>query len=126
MKNHLQKFGIISMIFMGISVSSYSQKGTVTVDQDKDIAKLLEYKKDLKTIDFFKIQIFSSSNRSEADQVKNSFSSSFGQWPVEVIYDTPNFKAQVGNFRTRLEADRAMQQIKSKYSNAFIFKSKKK
>lgn len=126
MKNRI-KIGLYTfIIFMGISLSARAQKGTVTVDQDKDIEKLLEYKKDLRTIDFYRIQIFSNSNRQEAEQAKNGFSGSFGQWPIDMVYDTPNYKVQVGNFRTRLEADRALQKVKQKYSNAFIFKSKKK
>lgn len=126
MTKYLQKVAFISMIFMGIVNYSFSQTGTVTVDQDKDIAKLLEYKKDLKTIEFYRIQIISNSSRSEAEAMESSFKSTVGKWPTEMVYEPPNYKIWVGNFRTRLEADRALQEIKNKYVNAFIFKPKKR
>ena len=40
-------------------------------------------------------------------------------------YETPNYKIWVGNFKTRLEADRALQRIKRAFNSAFIFKPKK-
>ena len=40
-------------------------------------------------------------------------------------FETPNYKVWVGNFETRLEADRALRRIKRKFANAFIFKPKK-
>jgi hypothetical protein len=43
----------------------------------------------------------------------------------KLVYETPNYKIWVGNFRTRLEADRALVKVKSKFPTAFIFKPKK-
>ena len=42
-----------------------------------------------------------------------------------MVFNTPNYKIWVGNFRDRLEADRALLRIKKSYMNAFIFKPKK-
>jgi hypothetical protein len=41
-----------------------------------------------------------------------------------MVYETPNYKIWIGNFRSRLEADKALIKIKKKYINAFIFKPK--
>lgn len=108
-----------------ITLCTYAQQGRVIIDQDPAIAKLLEYKKDLNTIDFYKIQIFSNANRSSAEQARASFRGTYS-FPADMVYDSPNYKIQVGNFRSRLEADRALVEIKRNYPSAFIFKPKRK
>ncbi|NNL82673.1 MAG: SPOR domain-containing protein, partial [Winogradskyella sp.] len=100
-----------------------AQEGTVTVVQDKDIDKLLEFNKDTRTQDVFKIQIFQG-ERSRAEQEMKEFQSIYGQWPVSMRFNTPNYKIWVGNFTNRLEADRALVRIKRNYMNAFIFQPK--
>lgn len=100
-----------------------SQNGTVTVDQDRQIETLLEFKKDVTTTDIYKIQIFSG-NRAGAEQAKIEFKSGFRDWPISIEYNTPNYKIWIGNFTNRLEAERALQQVKGKYQTAFIFKPK--
>ncbi|TCK67592.1 sporulation related protein [Winogradskyella wandonensis] len=102
-----------------------AQEGTVTIDQPKAIEKLLEFKKDIKTVDLFKIQVYSGSSSFQAEKVKSEFQSTYGEWPTEMVFNTPNYKIWVGNFRDRLEADRALLRIKKNYMNAFIFQPKK-
>lgn len=103
-----------------------AQEATVTIDQPKAIEKLLEYKKDISTVETYKIQIYNNESISRAENVKSEFKSKYGEWPIELIFDTPNYKVWVGNFTNRLEADRALRRIKKNYMNAFIFKPKKK
>ena len=47
------------------------------------------------------------------------------RYSSEMKYETPNYKIWVGDFRTKIEADRALIAIKKKYPNAFIFTPKK-
>jgi len=107
------------------SFNANSQQGEIRVDQDKDIETLLEYKKDIKTNKTYKIQVFQSVDPDLAQKEKSNFLNSFGEWPVEIQWNTPNYKVWVGNFTTRLEADRALLKIKKKYMYAIIFQPKK-
>jgi hypothetical protein len=102
-----------------------AQEGTVNIEQSKEIDKLLEFKKDIKTVETYRIQVYSGNSSSRASNVKAEFMQSYGQWPVEMVFNTPNYKIWVGNFRDRLEADRALLRIKKNYMNAFIFQPKK-
>jgi len=120
----IQNFKFIYLILFGFAFQLHAQTGNVIVDQDKEITTLLEYKKDLNTVDLYKIQVFQG-NRSGAEEAKSKFESTFDEWPVSMEYETPNYKIWVGNFRSRLEADKALIKIKKNYSNAFIFKPKK-
>ncbi|MDT0557736.1 SPOR domain-containing protein [Ichthyenterobacterium sp. W332] len=117
------KLFIISILMLCFFKGN-AQSATVTIDQDSDISKLLEYKKDLKTAYTYKIQVYQG-NRTNAERVKSEFLNAYGEWSVSMEWNTPNYKIWVGNFRSRLEADRALQKIKRKYANAFIFKPKK-
>ncbi|WP_396602307.1 SPOR domain-containing protein [Algibacter sp. R77976] len=110
------------------STYGFSQQGNVVVNQDKHITVLLDLKKELNknetSPERYKIQVYSG-NRSGAYNAQEEFSSAFGSWHPTMQYETPNFKIWAGNFRTRLEADRALKKIKRKFPNAFIFKPKK-
>lgn len=112
------------LLVVFISSIAFAQQGEVRVDQDKNIEKLLEYKKDIKTNKTFKIQVFQSVDPDMAQREKSNFLNSYGEWPVEIHWNTPNYKVWVGNFTTRLEADRALIKIKKKYMNAIIFQPK--
>lgn len=119
----MKRLFFLTLICLCGSISA--QEGTVNIDQSKAIDKLLEFKKDIKTVETFRIQVYSGSSSSAASNVKAEFKQSYGQWPVEMVFNTPNYKIWVGNFRDRLEADRALLRIKKNYMNAFIFKPKK-
>jgi hypothetical protein len=120
----IQKICFICLILFGYVLQANAQEGKVNIDQDKDISTLLEYKKDLSTVDLYKIQVYQG-NRSGAEEAKTKFQSTYDEWPISMEYETPNYKIWVGNFRSRLEADKALIKIKKNYSNAFIFKPKK-
>mgnify|MGYP000680693923 CR=1 FL=1 len=112
------------ILLLTVSISAYSQEGEVNISQDSDIDKLLEYKKDIKTSKVYRIQVYQSVDPDKAKREKANFLNSYGQWKVDIIWNTPNYKVWVGNFATRLEADRAWAKIKKKYMNAIIFQPK--
>jgi hypothetical protein len=107
---------------------SFAQQGTVTINQDKDIDKLLSIKKEMNesenTSDRFRIQIYSG-NRAEAEKTQSTFKALNMKMPSKLVYETPNYKIWVGNFRSQLEADRALAKVKAKFPAAFKFKPKK-
>lgn len=117
-------FKIIALaLFLCVTFTINAQEGTVTVIQDSDIDRLLEFKKDAKTQEVYKIQIYQG-ERARAEREMKEFQSIYGEWPVSMQFNTPNYKIWVGNFTDRLEADRALARIKRTYMNAFIFQPK--
>lgn len=102
-----------------------AQQGSITINQSADINTLLKLKKEvIASEQQFKIQVFSGASRSDAETVKSAFDSKYSDISSSLEYETPNYKIWVGNFRNRLEADRALLRIKKNYANAFIFKPK--
>lgn len=124
MKQNKLKTTLLLAVICMVSYQISAQEGEVTIDQNKDITTLLEYKKDIKTVNLYKIQLDFGS-RSEAEALKEKFQNNFAQWPAQMVYETPNYKVWVGNFSTRLEADIALLQIKKKFSKAMVFQPKK-
>ena len=73
---------------------------------------------------YYKIQVYSG-NRTDAESNQNKFNTTFEKWTSKMVYEYPNFKIWAGNFATRLEADRALKEVKKTFNSAFIFKPKK-
>ncbi|MGC1630807.1 MAG: SPOR domain-containing protein [Gelidibacter sp.] len=119
----LVKLSFLAVLFFSTSLTLNAQQGVVSIEQDKEIDQLLEYKKDLRTVNAFIIQIFSNSGtsaRSEAQSTRSKATTLFPNWSSSLEYEQPNYKIWVGNFRTRLEADRALMEVKKTYAHAFI------
>ena len=125
---YYKEFLMFFSLFLGLTAGTeiHAQSGSVEVNQDKQIDELIELKKDINRKEKnFMIQIFNG-NRSGAENARREFRESFYGFPTSMEYETPNYKIWVGNFRTRLEADRALLKIKRKFASAFIFKPKSK
>ncbi len=102
-----------------------AQNGTTTVIQNPKIEQLIALKADMsiegELADRYKIQIFSG-NLNSAQVALKKFLNKVGLWRGKITYETPNYKVWVGNFRNRLEADRALIAVKKEFPSAFIFK----
>ncbi|QED38111.1 SPOR domain-containing protein [Antarcticibacterium arcticum] len=120
---------IISGIFiLGLHLSGSAQTGQVNIQQDPIIPQLLEQKTDLtkkgRFGERFNIQLFNGDNNA-ASEVLKTVRQKYSDWPSDIIYETPNYKVLMGNFRNRLEADRVLLQIKQDYPAAFIPKPRR-
>lgn len=127
MKSLELKISSIALLcFLTVSTFCNAQQGNISINQDEKIDRLLDLKKSMnkETTDRYKIQIYSG-NRPSAQKAKEKFLSKYSGWNPSMVFETPNYKIWAGNFRTRLEADRALKEIKKNFSGAFIFKPKK-
>lgn len=71
----------------------------------------------------FRIRIFSNSGqtaRQKALNEKGRFMKLFPSIESYMIYDTPNFKVYVGDFRTKSDALYYLKQISVEFHNAFV------
>ncbi len=119
---------LIGIFLLGIIQISTAQNGRVNIEQNELIPELnilnAEMTKAGKFGERYKIQLYYGDNNTASEIIK-AFRSKYDSWPSEIIYETPNYKVWVGNFRNRLEADRALLKMKSDYSAAFIPKPQK-
>jgi hypothetical protein len=97
------------------------------VHQNPKTKELLEHKirlnRNNQTTPGYRVQIYFGSGgsaRSRALKVKTDFLSSYPEVKAYIIYQSPDFKVRVGDFRTRSEALRLQKKIARDYPNAFI------
>ncbi|MAW96349.1 MULTISPECIES: SPOR domain-containing protein [unclassified Leeuwenhoekiella] len=125
MKNILLKLTFLGFFGTLVQTAAFSQSGSVSISQDNRIPELLELKSKMaannELNDRYKIQLFYGSIN-EANSVQSRYRSKYGSWEPSIVYESPNYKVWVGNFRNRLEADRALLQIQKTFPNAFVMK----
>ncbi len=111
-----------SLIHLLSSSVSYGQ-----VLKEKSIEKVMEFKKEHQKIhpriDGFRVQLYNG-NEVDAYQIRSKFLTLFPDIKVEIIYKAPEWKVQVGNYRTRLEADKANIKIKEQFPGSLTVRTK--
>ena len=124
-----RKLILAATFVFGTGSTAIAQEGRVTITQDELIPKLLEKKTEMVQDgvigDRYRIQLFSGDNN-QASKVIKEYRALYPEWRSTIVYETPNYKVWIGNFRTSLEADRALAQIKRTFPAAFRFKPEKR
>ena len=107
---------VITLFFSG---NLLAQKGKVDVRVDQKVTQLMALKKEVnKTQSVIKIQIYSGS-RKNAEDILEKFKFNFPNHTAEMIYQTPNYKIWVGNFRTQIQCDRELIRFRKIYTPSF-------
>ncbi len=70
-------------------------------------------------INGFKIQIYYSKNRAEADKVKAEFEKNYPNMSAQVVYFAPDYRVLVGDYFTKNSAAPDIRRLKSKYNSSF-------
>lgn len=118
----------LGVFILGLHISTFAQTGKIHIEQSDLLPELLTLKsgmtKDGKLGERYKIQLYYGDNNTASETLKD-FRIKYNTWPSQIIYETPNYKVWIGNFRNRLEADRALLKIKADYPSAFIPKPRR-
>ncbi|MBW6497101.1 MAG: SPOR domain-containing protein [Bacteroidales bacterium] len=118
-------------------VTTYGQAGLntpadttsleVSVRQNPQIEQLMRAHKEVvsreRGINGFRVQIYSDSgNQSKlrTQRRQADFDAKYPGVASYVVYDAPDFKLRVGDFRTRLDARRFLEKIARDYEGAYI------
>ena len=119
-------FAILTLVFL--SQKSYSQVANVSVSQDPKFEQLLNEKRKINSSitinDRYKIQIFNGDTESSKKTLMD-FKKENKDMDATIVFSTPLYKVWVGNFKTRIEAEKNLNDLKKKYPNAFLIKPNK-
>ncbi|AOW09151.1 SPOR domain-containing protein [Flavobacterium gilvum] len=115
-------------ILLTITSRISAQNTNTEVSQDPKFEQLLNDKRksnpNLSYSDRYKIQIFNGAGEG-AKKALNEFRLEFKNIDGTIVFNTPNYKVWVGNFRTRMEAERNLAEIQKYYKNVFLIKPSK-
>jgi len=99
----------------------------VVICQDKLVDELVQKQVKLNeagnSLEGCRIQIFTDSgnnSKAKALAAMDDFRAKHPEVKAYLVFKSPNYKVKVGDFRTRLDAIRYLNQIAAEYPNAFI------
>ena len=109
-----------------ISVGSVNaQTASVTVQQDSKFEQLLNEKRrinsSLTVNDRYKIQVFNGDSES-SKRVLSEVRREFTDLDATIVFSTPAYKVWVGNFKSRIEAERNLQKLSQRYPTALLIR----
>lgn len=117
---------VFAIVFSSTKI--LAQQASVNVIQDPVFEQILNEKRRISAsvtvMDKYKIQVFNGDNES-AKRVLNSLRIDFPQLDGTIIFQTPSYKVWAGSFRTRIEAERNLAEIRKKHPGALIVKPNK-
>jgi hypothetical protein len=120
---------IFFTIALSISTSKLmAQDQNINIRQDPKFEQLLIEKRKTNSSsavnERYKIQIFSGESE-KAKKALNDCKQEFRDLDGTIVFNTPNYKVWIGDFRTRIEAEKYLVEIKKKYDNVLLIKPQK-
>ncbi|TDG37983.1 SPOR domain-containing protein [Pedobacter changchengzhani] len=125
------------LFLITLSQTSFAQKGAIEIVKDPIIdsliAKRLELYRSTGEVknnrpivsDYgYRVQVFYDSDRREVFNQQARFKNSFPGYNTYITYKEPNYYIRVGDFRTRMDAQRLMNEIRPAFPTLFIFREK--
>jgi len=118
----------LALFFCFFSINLYSQVNNVNVSQNPKFEKLLNEKRKINASitvnDIYKIQIFNGDIESCKKNLVD-FKKEFLNLDGTIVFYNPAYKVWVGNFKSRIEAERNLLLLKNKYPNSLIIQPNK-
>ena len=123
---------LLSIMFLAFELPGFSQtdmagSGKVEIIRDSRldvlVGKHIRINESVKTIEGFRIQVFSDSGNNSNANAQNLRDDPMTRYPdmgVYLSFKSPNYKVRIGDFRTRLDAQRILNEISIDFPNAFI------
>ncbi|OIQ24563.1 MAG: hypothetical protein BM555_07085 [Crocinitomix sp. MedPE-SWsnd] len=106
------------------------KEGTVTIYEDQRIPKLEAFVRsgeeglDGVLVDGYRLLIYFDQDKSKSEQQKSHFMNLYDEHKTYIDYLAPNYRVRVGNFRTKLEAEKLKQEILLTFPTAVVVKDK--
>lgn len=128
------RFIYISVLFIALSEMGFSQPSfnslvdsSLVIERDVRLDSLVmrhtRVNKLKDGFDGFRVQLYSGSGteaRLQANNLRAEFMSIYPDVPAYLVYQAPNFKVRVGDFRTELEATYLQRELAYQYPGGFV------
>lgn len=124
--------GLVGLIFFIVTIFSNlvaqnsDESGPVVVSDvriDRLVQLHIEHNKKHPVFQGYRIQILMASGNDALDiteEAKTNFLKRHPDIPAYLTFDEPGYRVRVGDFRTRLEAEKFLEKINRKYPGAWV------
>lgn len=126
-KHRMRSVLVCAGIIAAWQLSPTEASAQVRVVGDEAVGQMVEKHVELsskvKTIPGYRVQIASfsgTSSKTLAFDMRDRFLTDYPTTTAYIVFDEPNFKVKVGDFRTRLEAYAFLQEIKEFYKGYIV------
>lgn len=106
--------------------SHVASKGQVIIHKDTRITKMIEFKGQTippafgPQINGFRVQIYFDQEKSNVNEARTRFLTATKEIPAYVEYAAPNYNLSIGDFRTRLEAEKWRAQLSADFPEGMV------
>lgn len=117
---------LILIAILSFSGLSYSQTGDIQIKKDARINALVAKQSevvppDTKTkIKGYRVQLYFDSDRGTINNARSRFIAQYPRVDTYVEYNAPNYYLKVGDFRTRLEAEKIKAAMTAEFPTSFV------
>ena len=124
-KVNIMKTSILTVILLVFFTFGMAQSGKISVEQDESITRLLEvYKISNSKSNFYTIQVGFGSY-TKAEELKQQVDIDFPNLKSKIIFDSPTYRVQTGQFKSKLEAERKFREVRIKFPESLLLKPEK-
>jgi tRNA A37 N6-isopentenylltransferase MiaA len=117
-----------SILLLFVASYSFAQESAITVAQDSNFEQLLSEKRKINasitTNDRYRVQIYSGTS-DLAKKTLADFRKDNKSLDATILFNTPNYKVLIGNFKTRIEGERNWELLKKNFPNSLLIKPTK-
>jgi hypothetical protein len=126
MKNSSWKPLLLVLIF-SISSLSFSQTAELNVKQDPRLDSLLNKKialdRERYANEYYTLQLYYGNLETATETLENA-KEAYPNIPVELSFETPNYKVQAGRFKDKILGLKTLDTIKRDFPSAFLLTRK--
>tara|TARA_B100001027_G_C16130835_1_gene269154 strand:- start:172 stop:567 length:396 start_codon:yes stop_codon:yes gene_type:complete len=110
-----------ALIFFNVSSQNLNKK----INDNPKFLKLIELSKNANNeyfkSNYFSIQVYSGTYN-KADSIMNFVKEKYINDSIYFFFETPNYKVQLGKYKSKIEAQRSLREVSKVFKSAFILK----
>ncbi|WP_275315398.1 SPOR domain-containing protein [Tenacibaculum bernardetii] len=117
----MKKRSIILSLILGIIIGVFNSNAQDNITENKDITALINKKRQYNKHNGtgYRIQLYNGLE-TRAKSLEKRFQIKYPNIQTMLKYEEPEWKVQVGNYKTRLEADRSLNEIREQFNGAIV------
>ena len=119
-KNIMHKIVFVALLFVARQGLAQTDSGGVVVNKDPRLDSLVQKQIEInelttrdarRSVPGFRIQVMNSPDRNKVYAAKVKIYEEYPDLKPYLLYQAPNYKLKVGNFKTQEEAEQGLQQL---------------